>query len=90
MATVDVTVPATKEAYELMQGIAGFVRATKPAIIDGLDISDVGVLISAAMEHLLPAVKGVVELPAEATDESAEFALAVAIGAREVYKAVRD
>jgi len=87
---VEVKVNVSKEAYELMLGIAGFCGAVKQALSDGWQpTQDLPAVMTAAIAHLVPTLEGIVNLPAEAVSETPEFAKALAIGAAEIYGALK-
>jgi hypothetical protein len=88
---VEVKVPVSKESYELMQGIAGFLKVVKTALKDGWQPgSDIPAVMVGAMATLVPAMQGVEKLPVEIVAEMPEFAAAVMLGAVDVFKAVRS
>ncbi len=79
MATIQVTLEASKELSELGQGLAKFLAAVKLATADGFQVgADLPPLISAAVAELVPAVQGVTLIADEAKDKKA-FANAIAV-----------
>ncbi len=79
MATIQVTLEASKELSDLGQGLAKFLAAVKLATADGFQVgADLPPLISAAVAELVPAVQGVTLIADEAKDKKA-FANAIAV-----------
>ena len=78
MATIQVTLEASKELSELGQGLAKFLAAVKLATANGFQAADLPPLISAAVAELVPAVQGVTLIADEAKDKKA-FANAIAV-----------
>lgn len=79
MATLDINVKVSKEAYELADGIKGLAVAIKTAIADGWDMnSDLPALMSAVIA-LAPAVQGIDQLDDEAKADIAAFSKALAL-----------
>jgi len=69
---VTVQVEVSKEAYELGQGVAKFVTATKAALADGWQAGqDLPAVMSSAISDLIPALEGVQQIPDEAQDKQA-------------------
>ena len=87
---VKVEVDVSKESYELMAGVAGFVGVVMQCLKDGWQPGqDLPAMLAGAMANLIPAVAGVEKLPAEAMEETPEFVAAILLGGVSVYKAVR-
>jgi hypothetical protein len=89
MATVPVTVQVAKEFHELGDGFAALVKTLKPALKDGFQPSDVPAIFGAVMA-LIPALKGVEQLPAEAKADPEAFGLAGVLLVTGVLKAIAD
>ena len=88
--SIKVEADVSKEAYELMLGLAGVVSGVKRALDDGWQVGeDLPAILSAVMVNLVPALQGVQDLPAEAMSETPEFVAALSLGAVEIFKAVK-
>lgn len=80
MNTLEVPVKVTKEAYELGQGLAKFLKATKQALADGWQPGqDLPVLMAAAVTELVPALQGVEQLDDEAKADKQAFTMALVV-----------
>lgn len=88
MAKIQVTVECAKETYELADGLATFIATVWPKLRDGVQIGDAGALVAAVIA-LTPALKGVEQIPAEATGEPEAFAMSGAVMLAKVIKALR-
>ena len=90
MATKEVTVLVSKEAHELGEGLVGMAVAVKAALADGWQTgTDLPLVISAALTTLVPAVQGAELIPAEAGENPAAFAKAVALAVADGYEALK-
>jgi len=86
MAKVSVSVEVSKEAYELGMGLADFAGAVKSALADGWQVgSDVPAVITAALQHLVPAMNGANNLGSELAEDKAAFVQAWMLTAGAVY-----
>lgn len=78
---IKVEVEVSKEAYELGQGLAVFIKAAKQALNDGFQPGqDLPALMMSAMNDLLPAVQGLDQIEAEIKEDGQAFRQAVALG----------
>jgi hypothetical protein len=85
-----VQVQVSTEAYDLMIGLAKFCGAVKTSLADGWQMgTDFPALMTAAIADIVPVMSGIMQLPVEATTETAEFAKAITIGAAEIYNALK-
>lgn len=90
MATVDVTIQASKELYELGQGIKGFLAALKEESKDGLDVTDIGAVLAAAMTSLVPALDGVTDIADEIKDDPQAAIYAAVTLAEGIFEVVKS
>jgi len=75
-----VSVNVSEATYDLGYGVANFVRATKNALDDGWQMGDdLPVVMTAALQHLVPAIQNIGDLSDEYQNEKAEFLAAVAL-----------
>ena len=82
---VKVEVEVSKEAHELMVGLAAVVAAVKLSLADGFQPgSDLPAIVLSAVASLPVAIAGIEQLPAEVTTESPEFVKAVSVGVGEI------
>lgn len=80
MDVVKVELEASKETYELCEGIGAVTKAVKEALADGWQPgTDMPAIITAAITNLVPAMQGVEKIPAE-VKHTREFANAVYAG----------
>ena len=88
MSVISKEVSVSKEFSELGEGLVALITALKPAISDGFQVSDMGVIISSIVA-LVPALKGVELLDDEAIADPEAFALAGALASAGIVKALR-
>lgn len=71
---IDVQTKASKEAYELGQGVFKFLSDVQKALADGWQPGqDVPLILSAALADLVPAMQGVEKLGAEKDENLKAF-----------------
>lgn len=69
MEIVKREIECAKETVELGEGLSQFVIAMKTALADGWQFGeDLPVTVSAAMQHLVPAIQGAENIGAESKD----------------------
>ena len=80
MAKQSVTVEVENETYELGLALVGLVKAVKDVVADGkVDIAEVVAAVIGQVDPLVKAVQGIDQLPAEAKEDFAAFAKALAL-----------
>lgn len=80
MAKVTVPVECSKETVEIGLGLAKFVGAVKAALADGWDpVMDTTAVIKAAIQDLVPAMKGFDAVKGELAEDKMAFANAVTV-----------
>jgi hypothetical protein len=85
MAKIDVSVSVSKEAYELGQGVAGFVGALKVALENGWQTGeDLPAVVTAAISNLVPALEGVSKVGDELKEDKAAFAKALGLSTADI------
>ena len=81
MEKLKIEVEVPKEAYELADGLAKIVGSVKSALADGWTPgSDIPVIVTSSLTHLVPAIQGVDQLDDEAKADPAGFSKALALG----------
>lgn len=89
MSKVPVTVEVPKEFHELSDGVVELVATLKLKLADGWQISDAPALF-AAVAKFMPCLKGVEQVPAEATGETEAFIVQGGLLMAGIVKAVRS
>lgn len=84
MSVVPVEVQVSQQTYETLKGLAKFIAAVKGPLSDGFQISDLPVLISAAVADLVPALNGSDKISSEYAEDPAAFVRAVELGLAEL------
>ena len=80
MAKQKVEVEVENETYELGLAVVGLVKAVKDVVADGkVDVAEIVAAVIGQVDPLVKAVKGIEELPAEAKEDFAAFAKALAL-----------
>ena len=89
MRTIDVTLPVAKETYELGLGIVGFLTALKRALEDGFQIGDdLPMIISEAVNTLIPSVSGFEDIAKEIEENRSEFINAVCLSLTHIIESL--
>lgn len=89
MQTVQVTIAASKETYELGQGLGKFIKVVKAQLADGFQLGQDGTAILASlMTDLAPALNGVDQISDEAKN-TPEFQNACYLTGQEIYSALK-
>lgn len=87
MQTVTVSVEASKEAYELGQGLVKFVAAVKKSLENGWQPgADVSAIMVSAIGDLVPAMDGVTLLDEELKENPAAFVAAFGLAFKDLAK----
>lgn len=90
MASLEVRVLVSKEAYELGQGVAKFLETMAKLLADGWQIgNDTPEALQSVMRDLVPAVSGVQAVPDEILNQSEGFAKALALSLVDCFVALK-
>jgi hypothetical protein len=77
--SIEVSLDASKEMYELLDGLVAFLKVAKTAASDGWSMGDdLPVVLTAAMGSLIPALQGIEKVGSELKEEPAQFIAAIA------------
>ena len=86
---IKVEVEVSKEAYELGNGAARFIKAVKDALADGWELgADLPPIVGALFAEMA-ALEGVDQLDDEYKEDPAAFLKAAMLGLSEIYAAVK-
>jgi len=88
MEKIKLEVEVAKEAHELGVAVKNIVLAVKKAVADGVQVSDLGVVVSAAIAELPKALEGISNLDDEAKGDPLAFSQALAIPVGELVSAL--
>jgi len=84
-----VEVEVSKEAYELMSGLARFIKKVKLEVDDNGGWSatdDIAGIIAASVTDLMPALEGVMSISKEMEEDKTAFTKGVALGLSEMVE----
>ncbi len=87
MSNVSIKTNVSKETYELVIGLAGFVGEIKSCLADGWQPgTDIPIVMSAAISNLVTAVQGLELIKIEAKEDPAAFSRALSIGLSSMFE----
>jgi hypothetical protein len=87
MAKLEATCEVSKEAYELLIGVAKIVEVVKASLADGFQPgSDIPVIIASAIGDLVPAIQGVELIKEEIAEDKVAFGNALVLGAAAIIQ----
>lgn len=72
-------VEVSKEARELGKALVGLVKASKKALKDGFQPTDVAMVVSSEFQSLLVGIQGVEQIPAEEKEDLLAFSNALGL-----------